>query len=172
MISIGRSGFDGIACTFWWLYSLRDVPAARARRHQRGSAGATMASRDGERAAGNGCSGSDRERNVGTANNTSRECIRTGSANGDNRAAARRDGRGEARAASTSAPRRRVKKPSGSRWLNRLLALGCLASLLPLYYEYSYVHSIHERPPSDDPWVPSATCAYSTLPLNIASQLY
>jgi hypothetical protein len=44
--------------------------------------------------------------------------------------------------ASTAEPRRRAARsrkpgmrPPGSRWLNRLFCLGCLASLLPLYYE-------------------------------------
>ena len=53
--------------------------------------------------------------------------------------------------------RRRKRRPAGSRWLNRLLALGCLASLLPLYYEYTRGHDTRDDmlppPPRDDPWV-------------------
>jgi hypothetical protein len=45
-------------------------------------------------------------------------------------------------------------RPPGSRWLNRLFCLGCLASLLPLYYEYHYTHNMAQpQLPKDDPWV-------------------
>ena len=52
--------------------------------------------------------------------------------------------------------RRKRARPAGSKWLNRLLALGCLASLLPLCFEW-YQHRSQPaplaRPRKDDPWV-------------------
>ena len=46
------------------------------------------------------------------------------------------------------------RKPAGSRWLNYLLALGCLASLLPLWFEYrGHKNEPFVQPHKDDPWV-------------------
>lgn len=47
------------------------------------------------------------------------------------------------------------QKPAGSRWLNYLLGLGCLASLFPLWWEYTHgQHSdVLPQPHRDDPWV-------------------
>lgn len=55
-------------------------------------------------------------------------------------------------------PRRKKptgKRPAGSRWLNRLLALGCCASMLPLGFEWYWSRHPHhlEKPRKDDPWV-------------------
>ena len=58
-------------------------------------------------------------------------------------------------AGSGAKPRRKKKRPAGSKWLNRLLALGCLAALSPLAFEF-YQHRKSEplqKPHKDDPWV-------------------
>ena len=60
-----------------------------------------------------------------------------------------------AAAGGSSKQRRKKKKPAGSKWLNYLLGLGCLASLLPLWFEY---HGKKQepwvpQPHKDDPWV-------------------
>ena len=51
----------------------------------------------------------------------------------------------------------RGKKPAGSKWLNRLLALGCCASLVPLGLEWYWTSHHREdhlpKPHKDDPWV-------------------
>ena len=54
------------------------------------------------------------------------------------------------------APRRKKKKrPAGSKWLNRLLALGCLASLSPLVFEIyqSRRTAPLAKPHKNDEWV-------------------
>ena len=64
-----------------------------------------------------------------------------------------------AAAAPTGArPRRRKRgagrKPAGSRWINYLLALGCLASLFPLWWEYRHGgRDAMPQPHHNDPWV-------------------
>ena len=49
-----------------------------------------------------------------------------------------------------------TKKKAGTKWLNYLLALGCLASLLPLWFEHRSLqpaactlraHCVHSRQP-------------------------
>ena len=51
--------------------------------------------------------------------------------------------------------RRKRPKPAGSKWLNRLLALGCLSCLVPLWWEYRHGGEQDHHLPSDkhDPWV-------------------
>jgi hypothetical protein len=51
--------------------------------------------------------------------------------------------------------RKRKKKPAGSKWLNRLLAIGCCASLIPLGLEFWWsLRPDHMgKPKKDDPWV-------------------
>ena len=66
--------------------------------------------------------------------------------------------RSTAAGAPAGAPRRKKvggkRKPAGSRWLNYLLALGCLASLLPLWFEYrGHKNEPFVQPHKDDPWV-------------------
>ncbi|KOO26381.1 hypothetical protein Ctob_012397 [Chrysochromulina tobinii] len=65
-----------------------------------------------------------------------------------------------ASAPSTAGPppatrRKRKKKPAGSKWLNRLLAIGCCASLIPLGLEFWWsLRPDHMgKPKKDDPWV-------------------
>jgi len=60
-----------------------------------------------------------------------------------------------AEAPGTAKPRRRKKKPAGSKWLNRLLALGCCASLVPLCIEFYWTMRPDHmaKPKKDDPWV-------------------
>ena len=88
-----------------------------------------------------------------TARQASREC--------DDALAERHASAPTARSAAgapAGAPTRRKKvgkrKPAGSRWLNYLLALGCLASLLPLWFEYrGHKNEPFTQPHKDDPWV-------------------
>ena len=63
-----------------------------------------------------------------------------------------------ASAPSTEPARRRrkkgLKRPAGSRWLNYLLGLGCLASLTPLWWEYRHgKQDTLPQPDKHDPWV-------------------
>ena len=60
-----------------------------------------------------------------------------------------------AEADGSGARRRKRKKPAGSKWINRLLALGCCASLLPLIFEYHWTRQPEHmaKPHKDDPWV-------------------
>ena len=53
-------------------------------------------------------------------------------------------------------PRRRRKRkmPAGSRWLNYLMALGCLACLVPLYFEFRHAPlNKLPKPKHDDEWI-------------------
>lgn len=49
--------------------------------------------------------------------------------------------------------RRRKKKAHGSKWLNRLLCLGCLSCLVPLWWEWRGRHDALPQPLKNDPWV-------------------
>tara|TARA_B110001452_G_scaffold79600_1_gene65097 strand:+ start:172 stop:534 length:363 start_codon:yes stop_codon:yes gene_type:complete len=96
-----------------------------------------------------------------TTGSSKAEAARQASRECDDALAERRASAPKTRTAAAGAPagapkRKKAgkRKPAGSRWLNYLLALGCLASLLPLWFEYrGHKNEPFVQPHKDDPWV-------------------